>query len=201
MLGDFDLEAYTATSSVASSIALFVIFMYLVNLIMLNLLIAIMGDIFAQIQESARAKFLYSKALIIIEFEDMMSDKDKKDNKFFPTWVQVLRPTADDATDDDDDDGDTRVGKLRGVKKSITDVGSDVNDKFDAVNKKVDIVDAKLEDLAADNAELKNLLLQLLHNTNKVDNSVVEKTKKETKKEVLVNTSLLDNPRASDVYI
>ena len=54
MLGDFDLEAYTATSSVTSSIALFLVFMYFVNLIMLNLLIAIMGDIFDQIQENAR---------------------------------------------------------------------------------------------------------------------------------------------------
>ena len=33
MLGDFDLEQYTATSSVKSSIGLFVIFVYLVNLV------------------------------------------------------------------------------------------------------------------------------------------------------------------------
>ena len=54
MLGDFDLESYGATYSKSASIALFMVFMYMVNLLMLNLLIAIMGDIFDQIQENAR---------------------------------------------------------------------------------------------------------------------------------------------------
>jgi len=42
MLGDFDVEAFDGTSNSYAAIALFVIFMYLVNIVLLNLLIAIM---------------------------------------------------------------------------------------------------------------------------------------------------------------
>ena len=181
MLGDFDLEQYTATSSLTASIALFMTFMYLVNLVMLNLLIAIMGDIFDQIQETARSNYLYSKAKLILEHEETMSDAVKDNDEMFPTWLQVLKPASLDGADDD-----SWVGKLRAVKKSITDVGVAQNKKVTAVDKKleelstvlkskVDIagakaevsrkdVDAKLKTLAADNAELKKLLLQVLEN-------------------------------------
>ena len=61
MLGDFDIEDFTDTSHFSISICLFVVFMYLVNIIMLNLLIAIMGDVFDRMQENSRAMFLYHK--------------------------------------------------------------------------------------------------------------------------------------------
>ena len=179
MLGDFDLEQYTATSSLTASIALFMTFMYLVNLVMLNLLIAIMGDIFDQIQENARCNYLYSKAKLILEHEETMSDEKKNDAVFFPTWLQVLAPTSHSGDDDD-----SWVGKLRAVKKSITNVGISQNKKLEAfrneilsenaeLKKKVDdsenksvasrrAINIKLNKLAADNAELKQLLLQLV---------------------------------------
>ena len=142
-----------------------------------------MGDIFDQIQENARAQFLYSKAKLVLEFEDIMSVKDKKSDGMFPTWIQVLKPTSEDRDEDDV----SWVGKLRAVKRSITNVGVAVDKKFQflrkevefgnakvavvdknvaAVDKKVDAADSKLEKLTADNAELKNLLVQMLSNKN-----------------------------------
>ena len=177
MLGDFDLVEYTATSNATSSIALFIVFMYLVNIILLNLLIAIMGDIFDQIQEKARAQFLYSKAKLILEFEDIMSEEDLKSNEMFPTWLQVLKSTASENGNADD----SWVGKLRAIKKSIVNVGDEVDKKVDnlaaglkadnaelkaKVDKKVDDLAAELKadnaELKAANAELKDLLLEVL---------------------------------------
>ena len=107
-----------------------------------------------------------------------MSDEKKNDATFFPTWLQVLVATSHSGDDDD-----SWVGKLRAVKKSITDVGisqnrkleafrsevktenSEMKKKFDdsenkaAANRKA--INIKLNKLAADNAEMKKLLLQI----------------------------------------
>ena len=48
---------------------LFTIFQFFVNIVMLNLLIAIMGDQYDIVQESGHEQYLYSKAGIILEYE------------------------------------------------------------------------------------------------------------------------------------
>jgi hypothetical protein len=81
LLGDFNLEDYTATFNVRASIVLFYIFMFLVQIIFLNLLIAIMGDIYDEIQENAKSQFLFSKASIILEFESIMRTEEKRQSR------------------------------------------------------------------------------------------------------------------------
>ena len=46
---------------------LFTIFQFFVNIVMLNLLIAIMGDQYDIVQESGHEQYLYAKAQIILE--------------------------------------------------------------------------------------------------------------------------------------
>ena len=103
MLGDFNAEEFSASLSYNTTLMLFVVFMFLVNIVLLNLLIAIMGDIFARIQESARAAFLYAKASIIVEFESVgkaglfsrcrnHSKNYKTKDIDYPEWLQVLEP-------------------------------------------------------------------------------------------------------------
>ena len=46
LLGDFDVTEFEASSSYYVTLVLFVVFMIFINIVMLNLLIAIMGDIF-----------------------------------------------------------------------------------------------------------------------------------------------------------
>lgn len=46
---------------------LFTIFQFFVNIVMLNLLIAIMGDQYDVVQESGHEQYLYAKAQIILE--------------------------------------------------------------------------------------------------------------------------------------
>jgi hypothetical protein len=117
MLGDFDVEEYTATSSLTTSIVLFVVFMFGVNIVLLNLLIAIMGDIYEQINENATQQFLFLKTNIILEFESIMPQKDKSDEKKFPPYLQILKAKSDE--DDDDDDDDEWSGKLNAVKSEV----------------------------------------------------------------------------------
>lgn len=68
MLGSFDPFEFEASLSPATTLILFVGFMIIINIVMMNLLIAIMGDTFDQIQENAMAEYLFCRASIILEF-------------------------------------------------------------------------------------------------------------------------------------
>ena len=58
--------------------------------VLLNLLIAIMGDKYDMVQESRQEQFLYAKAQIILEYEAWMPLAFKKKNpKMFPQWYQL----------------------------------------------------------------------------------------------------------------
>ncbi len=53
MLGDFDLDAYTDTSFQYISVTLLVIYIIVVTILLLNLLIAMMGDTYGNVIEGA----------------------------------------------------------------------------------------------------------------------------------------------------
>ena len=96
MLGDFDLQEFESSGNKHAMALLFTIFQFFVNIVMLNLLIAIMGDQYDIVQESGHEQFLYAKAGIILEYEMGMSPERKADPALFPEWLQILRPLRDD---------------------------------------------------------------------------------------------------------
>ena len=71
MLGDFEVDSYNETLNFEVAAILFVVFMLLVNVILLNLLIAIMGDIFGEglrvaLRRAAENTFLDLKRAALI---------------------------------------------------------------------------------------------------------------------------------------
>eukprot|EP00747_Dinoflagellata_sp_TGD_P053654 gnl/TRDRNA2_/TRDRNA2_148577_c2_seq1.p1 gnl/TRDRNA2_/TRDRNA2_148577_c2~~gnl/TRDRNA2_/TRDRNA2_148577_c2_seq1.p1 ORF type:complete len:523 (+),score=97.24 gnl/TRDRNA2_/TRDRNA2_148577_c2_seq1:71-1570(+) len=56
-------------------------------LVLLNLLIAIMGDTFARVQESAIIEFYHNFAELIYELEMLMSESDRQNRKYFPHYM------------------------------------------------------------------------------------------------------------------
>ncbi len=53
MLGDFDLDNYTGTTFQYVSVSLLVIYVVVVSILLLNLLIAMMGDTYGNVIEGA----------------------------------------------------------------------------------------------------------------------------------------------------
>lgn len=53
MLGDFDLDAYTETSYKYISVGLLIVYIVVVTILLLNLLIAMMGDTYGNVIEGA----------------------------------------------------------------------------------------------------------------------------------------------------
>lgn len=63
---------------------MFIIFMVFVQLVLLNMLIAIMGSSVATVEELKHAAGLHSKCELILDSWAFMKDTQRKDVKMFP---------------------------------------------------------------------------------------------------------------------
>ena len=64
--------------------------MLLVAIIMLNALIAIMGDTYDRVSETRLERGLQGRALLLIEIEEAMTQDDHKNQALFPRWCRLL---------------------------------------------------------------------------------------------------------------
>lgn len=87
---------------------------------MLNLLIALMGDIFDKIQENAKAEFMLARAEIVLEFETKLSESNRKD-WMFPKWLQILAPEVETKRTNWE-------GKVRDLKENVNEVQKKLED-------------------------------------------------------------------------
>ena len=125
MLTGFTITEITGSANTGVTALLFISFTYFINIVMLNLLIAIMGDIFDKIQENAKAEFMLARAQVVLEFEEVLranGDMDAGNEVWFPTWLQVLVPTLEHKDESD------WAGRLRALKASITKVEGKLED-------------------------------------------------------------------------
>ncbi|GMH51643.1 hypothetical protein TL16_g01052 [Triparma laevis f. inornata] len=101
---------FTTMKNSAPAVILFISFTFFVNIVLLNLLIAIMGELFDKIKENAKATFLFAKANLILEFESIMH-ADSGGATRFPEWLQILLPTR--ADDGKEDNWESRIRTLK----------------------------------------------------------------------------------------
>ncbi|CAF0801749.1 unnamed protein product [Adineta ricciae] len=88
MLGDFDLDAYSDTSFYYISVSLLVIYIIVVTILLLNLLIAMMGDTYGNVIEGATQIWHLERARIVFAIESEMSTEERnlQANKY---WTNV----------------------------------------------------------------------------------------------------------------
>jgi len=88
MLGDFDLEAAAETPFQTATISLLILYVVLVTILLLNLLIAMMGDTYGRIIEDADKKWHLERARVVTSIENEMtaSERDANLNKY---WTVV----------------------------------------------------------------------------------------------------------------
>uniref|UniRef100_A0A7S1XMJ4 Ion transport domain-containing protein n=1 Tax=Phaeomonas parva TaxID=124430 RepID=A0A7S1XMJ4_9STRA len=152
MLGDFDMQEFGGSVNPSLTAALFVLFMVLVNIVYLNLLIAIMGDTFDEVQESAKAQYLYSLAKIILEYEEVLPpDVRSKNTQWFPEYLQVLVPQSA---------GGARAaaeeewpGRMQALSRRMRDV---VKEEVGNANQDVRAVREEVNDIKGDVAQVKS---------------------------------------------
>ncbi|CAF0874251.1 unnamed protein product [Rotaria sordida] len=115
MLGDFDLDAYTDTSYRYISVTLLISYIIVVTILLLNLLIAMMGDTYGNVIEGATQIWHLERARIVFAIENEMSTEERNldSNKYWTNidgerYLQVEevddKSFLHDANDDGGDD-------------------------------------------------------------------------------------------------
>lgn len=89
MLGNSDSD-FSGTSSKVLATLLYVMFMIIVALLLLNLLIALMGESFSRVNEKGPAQFRYEQAKIILELDCVNWDKSNP-----PNSIHILKRATD----------------------------------------------------------------------------------------------------------
>lgn len=122
MLGEFTPDIFDNSASPSLGVFLLVCYMLITPIILLNALIAIMGDSYDRVQTNANAEWRCEQAKIVLELEQLLYTKQRKDPLMFPTWVHVLKPKPIDEGDDEDASQQTqwlgRAGELKRIVRS-----------------------------------------------------------------------------------
>ncbi|CAF2968451.1 unnamed protein product [Rotaria sp. Silwood2] len=103
MLGDFDIDHYTGTTFQYASVSLLVIYVIVVTILLLNLLIAMMGDTYGNVIEGATHIWHLERARIVFAIENEMSTDERMldENKYWTNvdgkrYLQIIRTKIED---------------------------------------------------------------------------------------------------------
>jgi transient receptor potential cation channel subfamily V member 6 len=78
MLGNFDPSAFEGNVLHGFAVFLSCVYMLIVSILLLNLLIALMGDSYAEVKGKGMAQWKLEQANIITEMQGSMSEKDRE---------------------------------------------------------------------------------------------------------------------------
>mmetsp|Transcript_37622 Transcript_37622/g.106269 ORF Transcript_37622/g.106269 Transcript_37622/m.106269 type:complete len:1580 (-) Transcript_37622:421-5160(-) len=96
MLGDFKHSWFAKLPLPAVGQVLWVIFMFLEMILLLNLLIALMGDSYEKVQEKSKIEALRERAGLLVEMEMvieyMLGEKYLLKHNFCPRWLHAVVP-------------------------------------------------------------------------------------------------------------
>ena len=138
-------------------------------LIMLNLLIALMGGSYERIEQNTKNAMRRQKAELLVSLEVLMSDEDKRNDRYFPRWLFWYRPAERQA------EGTTyENGVINGVKrmldqqtqeqsKEAIDVRAQVQEQLSQMGEKIE------QDFAQRDTKMEQELAQLNANVKQIE--------------------------------
>ena len=155
MLGSFE-RPYTAPHLTVRALmraAIFLIVSFLVSVVVLNALIALMGDSWERVQANALTRGARGRGRLIVEMQQIMW---RKPPDLFPDFVHVLR-RKEAVVKASDSEWTGRVTKLMDhtdrkqeeVKAEVESVKAEVNAKVESVNAKVELAIQKMKQLVS----------------------------------------------------
>jgi hypothetical protein len=160
MVGDFDVDQY----EFGAPFLMFILFLYIVIIVMFNVLIAIVSDLYADVKMTEDVEVDMRRAEAIINAEARMSmagSTELRNPAYFPEFLEVLRVEI----------GSEKVEqvKVRQVQEDVAKLSAKVDENMAKLSAKVDENMAeqaehngKMAQMADDVAELKALMVQLL---------------------------------------
>ena len=158
MVGDFDVGDYDS----ALGLAMFLVFLFLVIIVMFNVLIALVSELYMQVMETAEVEVRKLRARTIMDAQALMSKAAKRNEAHFPQFLEVLQPHVAPPP--------SEVGKLRAemeskvesvrvsVESKVESVEINLQSKVQSVESKVDSAVSKMDAVAGDVAKIMQLL-------------------------------------------
>ena len=153
IVGSFHMSDFQNSESTG----FFLLYLFGMVVIMLNLLIAIMADSYEKVKESEVVEARKLRAQTIIDEEALMSDADRQNPAYFPKFLQVLRAT----------EGREEVwaGLSGKMVSEILKVEEKMKENHEATNAEIASVKSDVASVKSDVAELKAMVAQLLEQT------------------------------------
>jgi hypothetical protein len=140
MLGNSDSD-FSGTSSQFLGTLLYVVFMVIVALLLLNLLIALMGESFGKVSEKGPAQFRYEQAKVILESECVNWQKEDP-----PKTLHILiRATEISEGEMEDASGDDKHDELIEKLREIIDACKHSQNVALAAKRSVELLEDKLD--------------------------------------------------------
>jgi len=141
MLGEFELDTYNQDPWMYLFFHYFAVF---VNIVLLNVLIAIISDAFEDVQNTGTERILQQRGELIVDLEaHLHADHQEQDGDdyeaIYPPWVHVLA-RADETV------SSRWQGRVRELKQSIARVEHRVAETQEAIFKKIDSEMSKMKD-------------------------------------------------------
>jgi hypothetical protein len=93
MLAMFDYNVFYGSTNPTAAMVLFIMFEFVMNVLLLNVLIASMTSSFSKITQDEGLRFLCSKAEIIDELETTLP-KWVKSKAWYPPFIHILKKTS-----------------------------------------------------------------------------------------------------------
>ena len=108
---------------------------FVVSILMLNALIAIMGDTYDRVSADRLERGLEGRAILLAEIEGAMTEAELENASLFPRWLHGIRRVNDEAVEETE-----WSGRLRALKNAVTKVATELVSVEPNVSKKVHAV-------------------------------------------------------------
>ncbi|PNH02525.1 hypothetical protein TSOC_011488, partial [Tetrabaena socialis] len=92
VLGQFNIDWAWGSAWQELSLMFFTGFMFVVQIVLLNMLIALMREIYSRVQHTEEDVFLKGRATLIVEVETLMARKQLERYANMPPYVHLLTP-------------------------------------------------------------------------------------------------------------
>ena len=92
LYGNWNLDTLDLAADPYVARVLFLLYTTFVTLIILNLLIAFMGDIYGEIQANVENEWLLERTKIILDIEPFIPSNVQQDPHYFPKWLHIMEP-------------------------------------------------------------------------------------------------------------
>jgi len=165
LLGDFSAHTYIPDQTISLTTIIFAVTTFFIQIVLLNMLIALMNDTWATEKQQEEYHGLLGRAQLLVEYEARMNQEKLSDTDWFPAWLHAIKKGDDTAQQTEDSSavealamepsrGEIKARKVPPEKEALENIielakklesmKKDLESKLDGLDTKVASIDDKV---------------------------------------------------------